>query len=79
MWVSALRDIWVNNLTRMALIFFLLPLCILPAQGAEPAPVATETTAANTAAPPEDIDAALAEEIRVAEEAAANAPAADTG
>lgn len=80
MWVSALRGIWVNSMTRLVLMFFLLPLSILPVQGAEsaPAPAATEAEAANTPVTPEDIDAALAEEIRVAEEAAANAPAADS-
>jgi hypothetical protein len=64
---------------RSARSCFLLLLLTLPVRAAEPveaAPEAAEDAAGETT-PPEDVDAALAEEIRAAEEAAAAAPPAD--
>jgi hypothetical protein len=64
---------------RSALSCFLLLLLALPVHAAEPAeapPEAANDTAGEPT-PPEDIDAALAEEIRAAEEAAATTPPAD--
>lgn len=76
---SASRVTSVSKMLRSALSCFLLLLLSLPVQGAEPAEAAPEVPedAGDEPAPPEDIDAALAEEIRAAEEAAAAAPPAD--
>jgi hypothetical protein len=80
-WASALHATWVNDMLRkLPGCLFALTLFTTAVYGAEPdaAPAAPEETATDAeSAPPEDIDAALAEEIRAAEEAAANAAPAD--